>query len=372
MKCTLMNKNIPLLEINLDNTYKITAIYKKKNTEFLPIFFGNKEKYGSYETDIFIKDLNDWFKGRIMPGKREYYTEILNYIEKKELIPFGFHFASLTDQYWIKYGYEKWEDINFYYNNYSEDCGKLFFTPYEIDKDYCNLISPDLTTGGILRKKWIKTEKGDFLIKTGSEKFQQDCINEVIASEIGKKINFKHIQITKYSLCIEGVEICSKSKNFITENTELVPAFQLYNALTKEKGTTIYQHLLKCMEYFGVKNGVDYIDEMIQFDFIIQNEDRHLNNFAFIRSVESGKIISFAPLFDFGSAMGHKSKKESKKIFKEREDTAIKKMTNNAKIIAEIEEITKKEIEKYEKIRKTSKNTIKKIDKDKSSIERTI
>ena len=41
---------------------------------------------------------------------------------------------------------------------------------------------------------------------------------------------------------------------------------------------------------------------MIAADYIICNNDRHLGNFGFIRDVETGNILGFAPIFDFGKA----------------------------------------------------------------------
>ena len=47
---------------------------------------------------------------------------------------------------------------------------------------------------------------------------------------------------------------------------------------------------------------------MLMIDYIIQNTDRHLGNFGFIRNVETGKFIGPAPLFDNGTAFWNTAK----------------------------------------------------------------
>ena len=43
---------------------------------------------------------------------------------------------------------------------------------------------------------------------------------------------------------------------------------------------------------------------LIVFDYIIANEDRHFNNFGFIRDAKTLKFISPAPIYDSGASFG--------------------------------------------------------------------
>ena len=45
------------------------------------------------------------------------------------------------------------------------------------------------------------------------------------------------------------------------------------------------------------------LDQMILFDFLLHNKDRHLKNFGFERDAESLEITRFSPLFDQGSCL---------------------------------------------------------------------
>lgn len=44
---------------------------------------------------------------------------------------------------------------------------------------------------------------------------------------------------------------------------------------------------------------------MIVLDYIIANEDRHLNNFGLLRNAETLEWLGFAPIFDSGSSLGY-------------------------------------------------------------------
>jgi len=44
---------------------------------------------------------------------------------------------------------------------------------------------------------------------------------------------------------------------------------------------------------------------MIVLDYIIANEDRHLNNFGVIRNAETLEWLGFAPIYDSGSSLGY-------------------------------------------------------------------
>ena len=50
---------------------------------------------------------------------------------------------------------------------------------------------------------------------------------------------------------------------------------------------------------------LDKINQMIVVDFIIANEDRHLNNFGLVRNANTLEWIGVAPIFDSGSSLGY-------------------------------------------------------------------
>lgn len=112
-----------------------------------------------------------------------------------------------------------------------------------------------------------------------------------------------------YEFRVEGFTLCSICKNFVDENTEFVPASHLVlPRIEKEDGSDIYEKTLLVAEEIGVEGYKDFMDKMLMVDYIIQNTDRHLGNFGFIRNVETGKFVGPAPLFDNGTAFWNTAK----------------------------------------------------------------
>ena len=97
----------------------------------------------------------------------------------------------------------------------------------------------------------------------------------------------------------------SVCEDFVTENTELIPAWRILKTQKKDNSTSVYQHFVNCCESLGIKGAVPFLDRMIVLDYIIANEDRHLNNFGVIRNAETLEWLGFAPIYDSGSSLGY-------------------------------------------------------------------
>ena len=72
-----------------------------------------------------------------------------------------------------------------------------------------------------------------------------------------------------------------------------------------DEETEDYQHFINCCEVLGVKDVVPFLDRMIVLDYIIANEDRHLNNFGLLRNARTLEWRGFAPIYDSGSSLGY-------------------------------------------------------------------
>ena len=57
-----------------------------------------------------------------------------------------------------------------------------------------DFITPDNTSDGWLRKKWIIKNEKRCLIKSGSDPYRQEPFNEVIASLIMKNLNVRFMK----------------------------------------------------------------------------------------------------------------------------------------------------------------------------------
>lgn len=247
---------------------------------------------------------NHWWTDRSIPASRSGVREALETLEiadTKMLLVRCFG-LSLSDQYWIKpeNAAMTWEQINFFDNDFSDDMGDVLFGSPKKEPEF-DFSSPDNTSDGCLKKRWKIINGKRCLIKGGSNPFRQQPFNEVIASEVMKRLGVNHIPYkvvwsegAPYSIC----------EDFITKDTELVSAWRLMQTQKKDNSTSVYQHFVNCCEKAGIHVMSD-LDRMIVVDYLIANEDRHLNNFGLIRNAQNLEWMGFAPIFDSGSSLGY-------------------------------------------------------------------
>lgn len=300
MKCTLMHKRIAVAELELDDaTGFIQKIKKVYAEEHLPV--GVPVKRGKVDRVA----LNEWWTDRSIPTSRSGIREALQTLDiantKMLLIRcFG---LSLSDQYWI---YPEgsgltWDKVNFFENSFSDDIGDVLFGANKKANAF-DFTSPDNTSDGNLKKRWKIIGGKRCLVKGGSNPFRQQPFNEVIAAEIMKRLGIPHVSYTV--MWDKGAPYCV-CEDFVSEDTELVPAWRIIQTQKKENNVSVYQHFLNCCEKLGITDVVPFLDRMIVLDYIIANEDRHLNNFGALRNAETLEWIGMAPVYDSGSALGY-------------------------------------------------------------------
>ena len=126
--------------------------------------------------------------------------------------------------------------------------------------------------------------------------------NEVIASGIMERLGIPHVSYTVIWSKDAPYSVC---EDFVTENTELIPAWRLLQAKKQKNSTSRYRHLLECCELLGIGNITPFLDRMLVLDYIIANEDRHFNNFGALRNAETLEWLGMAPIYDSGSSLGY-------------------------------------------------------------------
>ncbi len=300
MKCLLMHKRIPVADIEIDDVtgfiQKIGNVYA---AEHLPI--GITTKDGMVDRAV----LNHWWTERSIPASRSGVREALDTLKiaDTKMLLVRCYGLSLSDQYWIcPEGSDlKWENINFFTNAFSDDIGDVLFGTNK-KGNALNFSSPDNTSDGFLKKRWKIIDGKRCLVKGGSNPFRQQPFNEVIAAGIMERLGVEHIpyRVTwnknaPYSVC----------EDFVNEDTELIPAYRIFNIRKQGNSESVYQHFVNCCEELGIKDVVPFLDRMIAVDYIIANEDRHLNNFGALRNAETLEWIGMAPIYDSGSSLGY-------------------------------------------------------------------
>ncbi len=299
MRYTLMHKRLAVAELDLDDE---TGFIKKINTVYEPkhLPIGISYKRGIADRAA----LNTWWTDRSIPASRSGIRaalETLNVADTKMLLVRCFG-LSLSDQYWIRPQNEDitWDKINFFDNAFSEDMGNVLFGGGRQGEEF-DFSSPDNTSDGCLKKRWKIIDGKRCLMKGGSKPFCQQPFNEVIASGIMDLLFIPHV---RYDIIWDGNNPYSECEDFVTVDTELVSAWRIMQTQKKDNQTSVYQHFRNCCEGMEIQNVAMALDRMLVLDYLIANEDRHLNNFGLIRNAETLEWLGFAPIFDSGSSLG--------------------------------------------------------------------
>jgi hypothetical protein len=291
MEYLLKHKNInaALLEIQDSNIVDIHAVYEK---EHLPIRYVNEKAHNVYL-------LNNWLENRGIPRSRENYTDLLQYykLENLKSLTVLCYGLNLTDHWWLCSSGDdkKWEEVNFFQNEFSEKTGALLFRLPDRNI-YAN---PDFSSNGHLIKMW-KIVKGErVLYKAGSGDIQQEPYNEYIASLLADKLNIRHVPYRLYTV---GGNVYSGCGCMVDEQTEFIDAFKVFLHNTEDK-TSAYHDFIKICKTQGLDNAGEEIDRMIVFDYIIRNTDRNMGNYGIIRNSQTLQWLHVAPLFDHGASL---------------------------------------------------------------------
>ena len=307
MKCILMNKNTKILitEYN-ENSNFFDEIYEVINIEYAPYIVKSYYVENDINNSSFRMNLSQWFKGRGIPSWRDKLDLLLhrlNISTQNELLDKAFG-LSLTDQYWLKPCNLNinYEDVNFFDNDfeYGEFMSASLSKNSNVITNEESLKTPNNTTDGMLKKAWIIENGTRYLIKGGYKNEILQPFNEVLASEICRRLEFNHVP---YTIDIYKDMVVSKCPCFINKDSEFITAYQIKKCMKKHDDKQDYEDYIKVLENNGIKDARIKLENMYILDFLIMNEDRHLNNFGIIRDVNTLKWLDVAPIFDNGQSL---------------------------------------------------------------------
>lgn len=290
MKYLLKNKDQDVLsfeyekEIFENNDIDVFKNIEIINKNLLPLNFTNIEQ---------------WIKSRKVPKNRKFFDKILSSLPSQGLMNYiDFSLGlSLNDSYWVCKNEEKlkWSDVNLYQNNFSDIVSYLAFnvinsSNLNFDK---RITSPEFTTNGMLKKCWKKDEDGKiYLLKGQTEMWAnggKEAYSEFYMSQIASLFEkYGFFKSLKYELEKFNNEVVSKCEIFTNENIGYAPIYYFLNNETSQ------------LKQIYALYGKDQFEDLMIFDAIIGNIDRHLGNYGFLIDNNSNKIISNAPVFDNG------------------------------------------------------------------------
>ena len=243
----------------------------------------------------------EWLNHRVIPKNRAFVEEILaNYgleLDDTQGIIDVCKGLSLNDSYWIvPEGFSgKFADYNLYENRFSEILSLVAYTGNAGEKDVLST-SPELTTGGMLRKAWRHIDgDGIYLYKGGTSGFSNtgnEPYSEYYAYQIAQKMNLNAVS---YDLEHWKGILASKCKLFTDINTAYVPIGRIVT----------HGGIRACLDYYASlgPEALQQLKDMLVFDSVIYNTDRHFGNFGVLRDNHTGKILGPAPIFDNGLSL---------------------------------------------------------------------
>lgn len=209
---------------------------------------------------------------------------------------------SLSDSYWVreKGAMSSFSEVNFFENDYSYDLGDALIGKKVGNKPI--LSSPDATSEGNLLKRWKIINGKRVLLKSGSKPHRYEVYNEVIASLVCAHLGIYHVD---YSLIKDDGYLYCACEDFVSYAQDFVTAYMVSEESGKRNSESLYRFFIRRYTELGIMDAEKRFNQMLLVDYLLGNEDRHLNNFGLIRDSNTLKFLSLAPIFDTGSCLGY-------------------------------------------------------------------
>ena len=208
-------------------------------------------------------------------------------LQKTDDVSTSLHFnaSTITDTYWVKpadstltYKNVKFKENTFDHLALTGDVNAFNQKPSR---------TPELTNIGSFEKCWRLEDGAWWLYKVGSA---EERFTEMFAYYLALELN---IPVAHYELANGFI----RSKDF-TNGASVIyePAASIIG--DRADYLEIYDAFLNVSPRLA-----DAYVQMVYFDALIFNMDRHNMNYGFLRDVASGDIIGAAPLFDHNIAL---------------------------------------------------------------------
>jgi hypothetical protein len=249
--------------------------------------------------------LISWFAGRVLRLDRKNAKKILNTFgfpqQQSDFVQAGISLycrgLTLKDDYWIRREGEtlRYSDVDLKFKNLSEDMAMISLIG--ASRIIRGEIEPqDIGTRGCYPKAWMREEDGVYLYKAGMQRDDQDngyeSLIEISISNILDQFNVRHL---KYEKTIVEGEVCCKCKCMSTPQRSIVHVEEVKAKITREG-----------------KDFIDWVSRDARFsndfhqmnvvDYLIENPDRHEQNWGFYMENKTGDLTKLHPLYDHNNA----------------------------------------------------------------------
>ncbi|CAN2039120.1 Protein kinase [Candidatus Magnetomoraceae bacterium gMMP-15] len=304
------------------------------------------EKYKSFfpiDLEFTNSGLLQWLKRRIIPKNRAYVQNFLaklglNVNDTKGIIDIC-KGLSLNDCYWVVDDNFKgtYDEYNLYDNRFDHTLSLIAYTGYGDTQKNEFASTPELTTDGMLPKCWRRMKDGKIILyKTGSfgaANTGNEPYSEYYAFQIAEAMGLKAV---KYNLNQWKKRICSTCELFTSKELSYIPTGRIV-----AKGG--WPAVIDYYKMLGKKFYNSLIDMLI-FDAVICNEDRHFGNFGLIVNNKTNSVVDTAPIFDNGLSLFNYAMKDD--LYDIDDYTKTRLMANSQNFLTFAKEIITKEQKK--------------------------
>ena len=292
MNYEIRHFDTPVLRFSADDGAEsnLQVLWVTENKNLLPLDMASADE----------ETVSAWLRHRTVPKNRAYVNSLLAAMglspnRQMDVIKAS-KGLSLNDCYWVvEEGFSgTFAKYNLYDNRFSRVLGLIAFTGYGSNQVSGMTSSPEFTTNGMLPKCW-RREGGIKLFKGGTEGASNtgnEPYSEFYAAEIAKLLGVNAIP---YTLKLWKDRLCSVCDLFTSKELSFVPI----GRIVKTGG-------MKAVKAFYAQQGEEFtraLNEMIIFDAVIFNTDRHYGNFGVLVDSKTNQIVAPAPLFDHGNAL---------------------------------------------------------------------
>ena len=294
MNYELRHMNTPLIRF---------SVLEESNSPEIDILWINDEQRHlmPLELELSADGLSRWIKHRTIPKNRAYVNNFLSkcglHINRPMSIIKVSKGLSLNDCYWVvEENFEgSFEKYNLYDNRFSQILARIAFTGYGSSIRTSLASCPEFTTNGMLPKCWRRIDGKIKLYKggtSGASNMGFEPYSEYYSAQVAHVLGVEAIE---YGLSKWKGELCSTCELFTSKERSFVPVGRIITSGGMKAVRAYYESLGE--EY------VNALNDMIVFDAVICNTDRHFGNFGFMVDNKTNRIVAPAPLFDHGNAL---------------------------------------------------------------------
>ena len=295
-----MHKNIPVVQ----GTYSFSHHGFREITniitpEHLPL--------GSVrDNQLSLHRLNHWLRWRGIPQYRVGLLQLESRLEIHDPLDLleREYSLSVSDTYWLKNTDDKaeWDEINFFHRSFDQNgFGQAMFSTLNKPAGHYARHTPNNTTCGYHRKAWFRRQNDLYLLKGGSPFYQQEPINEWLASQVADLLG---IHAVHYDVEIYENNIVSVCESTTDDNTDLITAGDILNIGTPPQDQFQLPYYISLLQKQGIQDAAGKISDMLVMDYLLMNSDRHNQNHGILVDAATMQWKDIAPVFDTGTGLG--------------------------------------------------------------------